>query len=282
MLLHTEHGNEIPEYLEKEVMIMALFEKKVCRHCGKECGVLGRTALKDKSYLCSDCAKKAGPRFLAWESSYEQYLAAVEEHAAYCQKLSAFRIDRQFYGQIFVDEEKDWFICAPLGRDPAVKDLIEACPKIYEGKDLQFFNFFYELRSQEDHLLSSDVKMDIHATVAFRDPENPVPIQGALLKNYKKTADGFFKRTLVMDEEDSLFISYMVTRLIRNGIAVPPLMQKKANKDLDLERYAAYFRTLFALEQDRHLSSSYADKILDSMTAGMFQQMRIRKLFKSK
>ena len=40
---------------------MALFSKEPCAFCGKEVGMMSRSKMSSKDYVCDDCCKKGNP-----------------------------------------------------------------------------------------------------------------------------------------------------------------------------------------------------------------------------
>lgn len=86
---------------------MGLFEKKTCALCSKECGMLSRTKIKNKEYICSDCVRQCS-RYI---SLYKLDKDAIKEHMGYMQNQEALyqnvflnSSDRKMYPGICTDE----------------------------------------------------------------------------------------------------------------------------------------------------------------------------------
>ncbi len=59
-----------------------LFKKQECICCGRECGALGRTKLRDGEYVCSDCVRNCS-RYVRVSEFTKEMLA---EHMAYMKR----------------------------------------------------------------------------------------------------------------------------------------------------------------------------------------------------
>ncbi len=55
-----------------------LFGKKICALCGKECGVMSRYKIKNKEYLCSDCANQCSKYIRLGELTLEEIRSHIE------------------------------------------------------------------------------------------------------------------------------------------------------------------------------------------------------------
>lgn len=59
-----------------------LFSKKVCALCGKECGAMSRTKLKDDQYICDDCGNKCSKYVRLSRMTLDE----VRGHIAYMER----------------------------------------------------------------------------------------------------------------------------------------------------------------------------------------------------
>lgn len=73
-----------------------LFGKKTCALCGAECGVMHRDKIKNKEYVCSDCARKCS----AFVRLSEMDKAEVENHIAYMER------QEKLYQEVFSKAQK--------------------------------------------------------------------------------------------------------------------------------------------------------------------------------
>lgn len=55
-----------------------LFKKQNCTLCGKECGTLGRTKLRDDEYVCSDCIRQCSRYIRASEMTKDELIGHIE------------------------------------------------------------------------------------------------------------------------------------------------------------------------------------------------------------
>ena len=60
-----------------------LFAKQNCAVCGKECGTLHRSKLRDGQFICDDCGDRCSKYIRLSELTLDQ----VREHMAYMEKM---------------------------------------------------------------------------------------------------------------------------------------------------------------------------------------------------
>ena len=63
-----------------------VFKKEACAVCGKEVGMLSRSKLQDKQYICDDCRKNINPFIRSDYITLEEFHQAVRQ-AEQDQKL---------------------------------------------------------------------------------------------------------------------------------------------------------------------------------------------------
>ncbi len=68
-----------------------LFGKKTCALCGKECGVMSRSKIKNKEYLCSDCGNQCSKYIRLSELTLEE----IRGHIEYMKK------QERMYNELF-------------------------------------------------------------------------------------------------------------------------------------------------------------------------------------
>ena len=73
-----------------------LFSKQACVLCGKECGVMRRTKLQDKQYICDDCGNKCSKYVRLSRMTVDD----VKGHIAYMER------QQKLYDQVFSKAKK--------------------------------------------------------------------------------------------------------------------------------------------------------------------------------
>ncbi len=86
-----------------------LFKKQNCTVCGKECGTLGRTKLRDGEYVCNECIRDCSRYVRASEMTKEELL----EHMAYMKQ------QERLYAECFEPAKKSSF--PSTGREQSIR-----------------------------------------------------------------------------------------------------------------------------------------------------------------
>lgn len=102
-----------------------LFGKKNCCICGAECGLTKRTGIKNKEYVCSDCATKCSEHIRL--SEYDK--TGIEEHMALMEK------QEKIYQKYFESTKK------------------KLCPTTFEEEQIVFMDEIgmFAIRSRSNH-----------------------------------------------------------------------------------------------------------------------------------
>lgn len=266
---------------------MGLFDKKVCAHCGKMCGVLDRDKLKDGQFLCWDCCELAGKKFNAFENTYEQYRALVEGDSENDLKLQAFSTSRIFYNRIFVDLTNRWVIVTdkPTFGD---EDLLKKGRHVYNLNDLLLFSLDHGEIEKELSGLTTIVKTDLHAVMVF-DDSFPCALNDVVVKEREIEEKGLLNKRLesLYYEEDLELMGYADDVLGAKGLTKPTPLEKGETLE-SLNPHAAYFNLLFDLENRDVLESEQVNRILKNLTenigmmGGIGLPSKIRKQFGTK
>lgn len=261
---------------------MALFQKKVCVRCGKECGMFGRTTTKDDKVLCTECAKLAGKEFESYEHTYDQYLALVDRYNENEKKLQEFHIDKVYYGRIFIDTQKNWIAftdSSVLKKDSMYKKH----PHVYDAKDLRLCHMTNTIKDTQTTIVGTEVKLDVSVIVSFEDEFVPCPLNDVVVLDREVKVKGVFKKKMEnggVTEEDAEFMAYMTDALLKNGIKIPSEIQKGEENTLD--DYALFFTALFDLEKRNIIKHKQTESILENFAPSISMQLKIREHFTAK
>ncbi len=85
-----------------------LFKKQSCTLCGKECGTLGRTKLRDDEYVCKDCVRECSRYVRVSEFTRDQLLGHIEY----------MKQQERIYNECFLNAKRSSYPSA--GREQAV------------------------------------------------------------------------------------------------------------------------------------------------------------------
>ncbi len=244
---------------------MGLFDKKACVHCGKECGVMGRTKTADGKYLCTECADLAGDYFDSYEHTYEQFLEKIEKFNENEARLMAFNIQDSFYDKVFVDMEKNQIIVSKKTAKDKDALVTKHC-HVYNVEDLRFFHQDIEIKKQENSVFGTTVTVDFSSSMVFEDEFEPCPLKGVIDSGRKVKIKGVFNKRAegLYKEDDVRLLMFVNKNLTANGFDRPLPFDKGVTVE-ELDPYAPWFGEFFKAEKKKYISSSQANTILDEL-----------------
>ncbi len=85
-----------------------LFKKQECRLCGKECGTLGRTKLRDDEYVCKDCIRSCSRYVRVSEFTKNDLIGHIDY----------MKMQDRIYNECFLNEKRTSYPSA--GREQAI------------------------------------------------------------------------------------------------------------------------------------------------------------------